>query len=72
MSTSPISLFVECGNDDELEWLFTALSADGDVAMPLDDYGFSHRTDGSRTASACRGSSTCGDPRDGRGRRPSR
>jgi predicted 3-demethylubiquinone-9 3-methyltransferase (glyoxalase superfamily) len=38
-----ISLFVECDDDHELERLFAALSEDGVVFMPLDDYGFSRR-----------------------------
>lgn len=41
--TPAISLFVECADDDELERLFGALGTDGDVLMPLDDYGFSRR-----------------------------
>ena len=41
--TPAISLFVECDDNDELERLFAALSVDGEVAMPLDDYGFSRR-----------------------------
>ena len=41
--TPAISLFVECSDDDELERLFAALSEDGQVFMPLDNYGFSRR-----------------------------
>jgi predicted 3-demethylubiquinone-9 3-methyltransferase (glyoxalase superfamily) len=41
--TPAISLFVECNDHDELERLFAALSDDGVVFMPLDDYGFSRR-----------------------------
>jgi predicted 3-demethylubiquinone-9 3-methyltransferase (glyoxalase superfamily) len=41
--TPAISLFVECGDEDELERLFLALSEDGQVFMGLDDYGFSRR-----------------------------
>jgi predicted 3-demethylubiquinone-9 3-methyltransferase (glyoxalase superfamily) len=41
--TPAISLFVECSNDDELERLFAALSEEGQVFMPLDNYGFSGR-----------------------------
>lgn len=41
--TPAISLFVECGDEDELERLFGALAEDGQVFMPLDDYGFSRR-----------------------------
>ncbi len=36
-----ISLFVECGSEDELDRLFAALSKDGFTHMPLDNYGFS-------------------------------
>ncbi|WP_312977681.1 VOC family protein [Corynebacterium sp.] len=38
--TPAVSLMVECESTDELQRLFTELSADGDVYMPLDDYGF--------------------------------
>jgi predicted 3-demethylubiquinone-9 3-methyltransferase (glyoxalase superfamily) len=41
--TPAISLFVECNDEDELERLFVALAGDGEVFMPLDDYGFSRR-----------------------------
>ena len=41
--TPAISLFVECGDADELERLFAALAEGGVVFMPLDDYGFSQR-----------------------------
>jgi predicted 3-demethylubiquinone-9 3-methyltransferase (glyoxalase superfamily) len=41
--TPAISLFVECGDEAELERLFAALADDGEVFMPLDDYGFSRR-----------------------------
>lgn len=41
--TAAISLFVECTNRDELERAFSALASGGEVAMPLDDYGFSDR-----------------------------
>jgi predicted 3-demethylubiquinone-9 3-methyltransferase (glyoxalase superfamily) len=41
--TPAISLFVECSDQDELERLFAALGKDGQVLMPLDDYGFSRR-----------------------------
>lgn len=39
--TPAISLFVECESEAELQRLFAALSADGQVMMPLADYGFS-------------------------------
>ena len=41
--TPAISLFVECGDEGELERLFAALADGGQVFMPLDDYGFSRR-----------------------------
>jgi predicted 3-demethylubiquinone-9 3-methyltransferase (glyoxalase superfamily) len=41
--TPAISLFVECEDEEELERLFVALAEDGQVFMPLDNYGFSRR-----------------------------
>jgi predicted 3-demethylubiquinone-9 3-methyltransferase (glyoxalase superfamily) len=41
--TPAISLFVECGDEEELQRLFLALAEDGEVLMPLGDYGFSRR-----------------------------
>lgn len=41
--TPSVSLFVECADDNELERCFAALSQDGEVPMPPDDYGFSRR-----------------------------
>ena len=41
--TPSASLFVECESEDEQERLFGALSSDGNVLMPLGDYGFSQR-----------------------------
>ena len=41
--TPSISIFVECNSSDELERLFYALSEDGKVFMPLDNYGFSEK-----------------------------
>lgn len=41
--TPSISLFVECDSEEELETLFEELSDGGEVAMPLDNYGFSTR-----------------------------
>lgn len=41
--TPSASLFVECESLEELETLFSRLSQDGVVLMPLDDYGFSTR-----------------------------
>ncbi len=39
--TPAMSLFVEFNEPDELKKAFEALSEGGEVAMPLDDYGFS-------------------------------
>jgi predicted 3-demethylubiquinone-9 3-methyltransferase (glyoxalase superfamily) len=41
--TPAVSLWVECDDEDELESLFERLSVDGQVFMPLGDYGFSTR-----------------------------
>lgn len=41
--TPSISLFVECENEVELETLFGQLSKNGQVLMPLGDYGFSRK-----------------------------
>lgn len=41
--TPAISLFVEFDDEDDVEHLFGALAEDGEVFMPLDDYGFSRR-----------------------------
>jgi len=39
--TPSISVFVECESDAEIEEGFSRLSTDGQVLMPLDNYGFS-------------------------------
>jgi predicted 3-demethylubiquinone-9 3-methyltransferase (glyoxalase superfamily) len=41
--TPAISFFVECTGDEELDRLFAAFAEDGQVFMPLDNYGFSRR-----------------------------
>ena len=41
--TPALSLFVECGSEDELRRLFTVLSEGGGVLMPLGHYGFSRQ-----------------------------
>jgi len=41
--TPAISNFIECKDENELERLFSKLSENGDVAMPLDNYGFSKK-----------------------------
>ena len=38
-----VSNFVECQSKSELERLFSKLSENGEVAMPLGDYGFSQQ-----------------------------
>lgn len=37
------SIFIDCDTAEELEQLFNLLSEDGQVLMPLDNYGFSQR-----------------------------
>ncbi len=39
--TAAMSLFVDCSTVSELEAAFAALSAGGQVFMPIDNYGFS-------------------------------
>lgn len=39
--TPAVSNFINCKDNDELEVLFTALSKEGKVMMPLNNYGFS-------------------------------
>lgn len=41
--TPAVSLFVTCDTEEELDRLFAALSAGGEVRMPLDAYGFSKK-----------------------------
>jgi predicted 3-demethylubiquinone-9 3-methyltransferase (glyoxalase superfamily) len=41
--TPAVSIYVECENEEELEKLFSKLSENGAVAMPLDNYGFSQK-----------------------------
>ncbi|MGI9521778.1 MAG: VOC family protein [Hyphomicrobiaceae bacterium] len=41
--TPSASLFVDFDNAADLDRAFAALGDDGDVKMPLDDYGFSQR-----------------------------
>jgi predicted 3-demethylubiquinone-9 3-methyltransferase (glyoxalase superfamily) len=38
-----IAIYVECESEAEIEMLFTKLSENGAVAMPLDNYGFSQK-----------------------------
>lgn len=41
--TPSISIFVDCENEAELVEAFERLAEDGEVLMPVDDYGFSVR-----------------------------
>jgi predicted 3-demethylubiquinone-9 3-methyltransferase (glyoxalase superfamily) len=41
--TPAMSLFVDCGSENEIDQLFSKLSAGGQVLMPLDKYPFSPR-----------------------------
>ena len=41
--TPGVSSFVSCTSNEELERLFKALSENGNVFMPLDNYGFSQK-----------------------------
>ena len=38
-----VSKYIEMGSEIELETLFSKLSENGEVAMPLDNYGFSQK-----------------------------
>ncbi|MEL6812784.1 MAG: VOC family protein [Bacteroidota bacterium] len=41
--TPAVSNFVECKSEKEMERLFSKLSENGTVTMPLNNYGFSQR-----------------------------
>lgn len=41
--TPAVSNYVTCENEEEIERLFSKLSVNGEVAMPLDNYGFSQK-----------------------------
>lgn len=41
--TPAVSIYIECENESELERLFSKLSENGKVTMPLDNYGFSQK-----------------------------
>ena len=41
--TPAVSNYVECEDESELEQLFSKLSEEGNVMMPLDNYGFSQK-----------------------------
>ena len=37
--TPSTSLFIDCSNEQEIDYLFTQLSENGEVLVPLDNYG---------------------------------
>jgi predicted 3-demethylubiquinone-9 3-methyltransferase (glyoxalase superfamily) len=39
--TPSMSIFVRCEDEEQVRSLFDQVTADGDVKMPVDDYGFS-------------------------------
>ena len=39
--TPSMSIFVRCEDDEQVRHLFAQIASDGDVKMPVDDYGFS-------------------------------
>ncbi len=41
--TPAMSLYINCESNEEIETLFNALSANGDILMPLDEYPFSKK-----------------------------
>ena len=41
--TPAVSHYLECENEAEIERLFSQLSENGDVKMPLNNYGFSQK-----------------------------
>ena len=41
--TPSISLYVRCENEEEIDRVFAALAADGQILMPLDQYPFSKK-----------------------------
>lgn len=41
--TPAVSNYVACENEEEIERLFSKLSENGEVAMPLNNYGFSQK-----------------------------
>lgn len=41
--TPAVATYIECENEAEIERLFSKLSEKGEVAMPLDNYGFSQK-----------------------------
>jgi predicted 3-demethylubiquinone-9 3-methyltransferase (glyoxalase superfamily) len=53
--TPAVSIFVECKDEEELQRLYSKLSENGQVAMPLDNYGFSQKFGWVLTGLGCRG-----------------
>ena len=49
--TPSISIFVDCVSEAELQTAYDKLMQGGKALMPVDNYGFSHASAGSRTAS---------------------
>jgi predicted 3-demethylubiquinone-9 3-methyltransferase (glyoxalase superfamily) len=41
--TPAVSVYVECKSEEEVDMLYSKLSENGQVAMPLDNYGFSSK-----------------------------
>lgn len=41
--TPAVSNYIECDNESELEHLFSGLSKNGTITMPLNNYGFSQK-----------------------------
>lgn len=41
--TPAVSNYVECEDEEEIDRLFSKLSENGEIAMPLDNYGFSKK-----------------------------
>jgi predicted 3-demethylubiquinone-9 3-methyltransferase (glyoxalase superfamily) len=39
--TPAMSIFVRCDDEEQVRLLFAQIASDGDVKMPVDDYGFS-------------------------------
>jgi predicted 3-demethylubiquinone-9 3-methyltransferase (glyoxalase superfamily) len=39
--TPSTSIFVRCEDEEQVRLLFTQIASDGQVMMPIDDYGFS-------------------------------
>lgn len=41
--TPSFSIFLTCESEEEMDRLYEKLSEDGEILMPLDDYGFSQK-----------------------------